>query len=1180
METQQPPTEDVERKPEPSKRKARKPRRRRRLWRRVVLILVAVLLLFVIFLPQLLSTGPGTSLLLSLVNKGIQGRAEVKDLSLSWFGSIRIRGLRLLDKTGREVVNVNSVAVKMGVWRAIKTPEHFVEATLESPRISLYEREDRDFSLTQAVQPRKEKPKEKAAAEKEKEKSSRSARGKITLRNGSVRVVRLDKEELTVRDINADLDMKSVGDIAGKLQLSLAEGGRAELDIDLRNKGKKGQFSPSAMAGRIAVRTPEEVELGQVMAMTSPDSKTAGRLKLDMQVNFQPGKASVQFDNSVKELSAQGLGKAEVRPLDLASKGKLDLSFSEDGLQGIVGDTSVSGEGVQLATNLDYQPSRGKDAPAFDGLTAVMLEGKEINLPEMSLRANGQVDLGRLAQAIPALMNLGEDLRLTGGKVLVDRLSINGGSKPRAEGSIRATDLSAIRTDPKTKQEKAIEWEAANAVFDASIAEGEGLLVKMVKVESDLVTLNGRGTPKKMNVDLSADLSELPDQAGKIELTAVMETRDSVLSFQGSGKATDLSITTEDNQFTTAEATLAVRGSYHTEEKKFSSQIEITGKDSLANLPGEKKQPEKLRLGPIEIKLAMAKDSPDSPLVSTGQATVENAAFNEEALFDKTLDLRWSDMKFSTKDSSLTAAEITLDSPDLIRLSAKDTNAQFGEKPQVEGEFEVSGDLAKSLTAVRPLAGWEKPPAIAGQLSWKGRAATAESRITASGTATVDDLEVGSGERPLRQGTVQFEHGTVIDLDKDLFTLDKFSLDSRPLTLSLSGKIEKLKTDRILDLSGHYKGSWENLMALINELSPKLNAQAAIDFAGTTESDLRITGPANRPKVEPVFRGVSTNRVRLNWTSGRVAGLQLGPPVNLQPAMADGRLILKGIKIPASGGNLNINGAISFTDQGPTLHIEDKTELIDKVRITPEVGRLLLSRINPIFGQLASLEGVISLSLSNVDFPLSNKLLTAGAGSGHLDMTNLSLKPEGILALLVEMSGAATEGGRKVELSGLDFAIRNGKISYDNFTLKFGEDFDLRFRGSVGFNDALELWVSLPVGKALLRRYGVGGPLDDYVRLLAADNVRVEIPIRGKRLSPTLGKVNLTPLIEKVSERLLREGIEKGLGDFLKKPGAEGTKLPDLKNIEKPEDLPIGPLLDLLRKQGEDAGKVKQPQNR
>lgn len=72
-----------------------KPKRRRLL--RVAGSLLLLLVVLVALAPVLLSTGPGTRLVVSLINKQVGGTVEIDDLSLGWFSGQRIVGLRYDD---------------------------------------------------------------------------------------------------------------------------------------------------------------------------------------------------------------------------------------------------------------------------------------------------------------------------------------------------------------------------------------------------------------------------------------------------------------------------------------------------------------------------------------------------------------------------------------------------------------------------------------------------------------------------------------------------------------------------------------------------------------------------------------------------------------------------------------------------------------------------------------------------------------------------------------------------------------------------------------------------------------------------------------------------------------------------------------------------------------------------
>lgn len=100
------------------------------------------------------------------------------------------------------------------------------------------------------------------------------------------------------------------------------------------------------------------------------------------------------------------------------------------------------------------------------------------------------------------------------------------------------------------------------------------------------------------------------------------------------------------------------------------------------------------------------------------------------------------------------------------------------------------------------------------------------------------------------------------------------------------------------------------------------------------------------------------------------------------------------------------------------------------------------------------------------------------------------------------------------------------------------------FRGSVGFDETLDLIVSVPVRAGLLEKLGVSGSAAQLARQL--DGVRVDIPITGTRDRPVLetAKVNTENLLKGLlTPKLPEGGLEKGVGDLLKGLGG-GKKEP------------------------------------
>ena len=228
------------------------------------------------------------------------------------------------------------------------------------------------------------------------------------------------------------------------------------------------------------------------------------------------------------------------------------------------------------------------------------------------------------------------------------------------------------------------------------------------------------------------------------------------------------------------------------------------------------------------------------------------------------------------------------------------------------------------------------------------------------------------------------------------------------------------------------------------------------------------------------------------------------------------------------------------------LKVPGKLQVLDGVVITPELSRSVLSRINPIFLHLTRVEGTASLGTQDVEMPLGDSMKTGGSGKGRLDLVDMKVQPSGLLTELLKLGGLTDDRMYTVQVSGLDLLLERGRISYKDFTLTFPNEFDMKFYGSVGLDETLDLVVSLPLRAALLERLGVRGPVADYARALTGS--RVDIPLVGTRLNPKLdlSRVDVGSLVE----RAVKESTGKATEDLLQ--GLLGGKKKEPKQDKAP----------------------------
>lgn len=108
-----------------------KPRKRRKLLR-IVLVLVVLLALLISLAPTLLSTGPGTRWLVSIVNGKLPGELIIEDLSLSWFGGQRVEYITYAEMADASYVYIGKIeADEVGLFELLTGSRRLGEVILQ-----------------------------------------------------------------------------------------------------------------------------------------------------------------------------------------------------------------------------------------------------------------------------------------------------------------------------------------------------------------------------------------------------------------------------------------------------------------------------------------------------------------------------------------------------------------------------------------------------------------------------------------------------------------------------------------------------------------------------------------------------------------------------------------------------------------------------------------------------------------------------------------------------------------------------------------------------------------------------------------------------------------------------------------------------------------------------------------
>ncbi len=1157
-----------------------RPHRKRR--RRIVLTALGILLVAAVWsIPYLLSTAAGTRFVLGLVNERIRGTVELGELSLSWTGPSRVAGLTVSDPDGREVLRVEEGQIPGGLWRLLTDAERFDRAELAAPAAHLYLDSRGVPSLVEALQP-VEPPSEPTD-------ELPALRGTLTVRDGRAAVIRPDGRSYEVAGIEATVDLDTLDRLHGVIHALPQGGGKVLAEWNLTSLASGEAPGLDGAEGTFAVRTDGLVELAPLLDLFGRADQ-AGQIAGDVTGSLRDGQIEAAWNLRTRKLRSTGREWSDIRPINVQLAGAMTAAPGT-----FAGQADLTGEPGELHASFTYR--EGEDEPPdLAKAVAQLLRGRPVALPDFSLEASGRVDLPRLGQALPSLLRLLPDVRIAAGTLQAKQIAIQGGSRPTARAEVLLTDLRA------TTNGKPIACGPLSVTADAQMDEKSGLQVRRAALWSDFGSLDAWGTLADLRVDFQADLALARATLGRVfdldalphagAVSAELQFRphgdDRVdVTVDASAKGLELwdgqRVVRIDSarllqtghlrldEQTLAEAVIAeatvgvdrelsagLKGSVSLTDSAFRLKAIIARADAGALFARAEQFGIPLGdieryTGTVEGSAEIARDAKTGALRSTGKATVTAPQVDGQAIAGKRIDLVWSGLVRRNETGQIDADAVTLRS-EIAELHAKQVRLVSGEDLRAEGKMVVLADLRRCMAAAAAVGKWDDPPRLAGQLSWTGQAASAGETFRITGAGTVDGFRVGGDDMPFREEKVTFSHGLAVDGPKEIITVESVELTSSPLWLKLAGSVRNFRSDWRTDLAGQYKGSGAELTRLLHEFAPA--TAETISLTGQTGGRITIAGPAYRPKDRPVYRGL-TVKTDVGWDRAAVGGVPLGK-TTFAPVLRDGRLVIPDATASASGGTARLGGVLDLTGRTPTYRLTGPRNVLEDVQITREIGRDLLSRFNPVFAQITSIEGSVTLEVADVDVPLGEMLTRKARGRGTLDLRRLKVRPEGILRLILQFG----DGGRQrmpVLTDAVRFSIRDGRVHYDNFTLSLPDGTRAKFYGSVGFDDTVDLAVSVPVTAGLLRLRGVRGKGADFARVLSG--VRVVIPILGTRLQPrfALGEVDVGPLIRQATQALLAEQA----GRLLEGVGRPGPRADDRDDLNPKRALDS--LLDLIR---------------
>lgn len=1104
-----PPSNVPEQKPVSPQR----PRRRR--WPFVLLACLLLLVLLVTALmPRLASTSWGRSLVLSFVNRDLNGKVEVSGWSLSWRGGTALENLRVV-QNGQPILGIGRLRTDLSVWDLLRGNYLSLGRT---------EVQDVDFHLVQypdgttnfeRLQRQPSKPTDPdILAELEGDFSIRNLRGRIERQppQGPTQVVLVERGTLnaTIDDINApikhdiDLALRTASAPEAPTGALLARGTLKAFD--------QNRLALSKLSGheRLEIRSLDSSILlpflGATSAITQLQGVSDGQFTIQLTGDDQ---AFVEGSSLTKDLAIGGPALQG----DTYRTSQLAIQIPRLALRQSTGRIGAADPGRQITINAD----QGSAKLTIDA-TPEMLRRWASNLPP---GGTGQVastldlDIAKLAGQLPHLLRLRPGMKIESGQLHQELTVAFAPEQATVRQQLGLSNLSG-----RDAQGQLIKAQPIALNFSAQTHGGGGEMPDLRQVSGQLtsgfaqVKLAGQ-TLAEVALDSTVNLTEMQREVGQfvdfgtLQLTGQAST---ALKFARNGSGLSAKGTLSGQQLAFS------RGSGRYGPKDVS--IKLDGRVDFQN-----NQPRQISLAQFEGDLGIGQVALVKPIVITNPLAAPVVA--------GTVRL---DGQIQSVTSLLEALEGVAPGSKYDYAGAYETVQRVdftsGRAGLLEGDLRLKNLTVGPANAPRFA---EHSVSLANNLSLNAanqRLLINNLALTMPGRDLSLVLRGGirdyANQRQFEnvRASLSYDAARLLEMVHEMLTPEQRQmLDG----LSMTGKTQ----DREFIIAGRYPAQ------VLGGDGKERDPLRFVRVSGSLLIDrVAYKGMASEAPLElPVdFRDG-----RLQTVYGeRPQGQQFAPPT----PFSGGRLDLSGFRLALLGNHVRVSA------------LRPNHKLLDNVRITPRFVNDFLGALHPIFSSTQDARGTIHLTIEElVNLPLDEALSRPGGKAApglarfSFALNDLALRSPMIVLLASQMQLKLNrDGSLPSAIPEARFVIRDGLVQ-SNLQLDLGGQ-TLAFKdGRIRLSDRRILALTMDVPKAMIP----GVAKQEFIAPV------ISVPVEGTLARPSFNipqaALNLVNPM-KALDLLQKEGDRgSGLPGVISRPPAR-EKTDKTDKPQKTEDQP------------------------
>lgn len=1125
--------------------------------KRLFLALLA-LVIVVAAAPQIVSRTPLLGQIVSWAASDVQGSVKVGEASLNWFTAPHAEQIEIAGADGAVVARADCVHAERTLWNLATRPKQLGRLRIERPFLNVVVRADGTTNCEEVL-----------AKFLNTAQASTGATGvdvAFELVDGTIEV----REERTNRKwqivklggvviVPATNALPLSIDVNGAI--AFADGPRPfSIKCDYRNGAPPGAATaPQGSAALELGALPLDM-IGALARRALPDVQIAG---------FASGKLHTTFDWTATLPT-------------MAIDGRLLLTRPTVGGKLLEGDelrltqvdlplkASLVGRRLQIdQLGVECDLAAVEARLVVDDYAKLFASGNVTGFLNLLTQCDGQatarVSLAKIAQAMPHVMRLRDDVQVTGGEVTLGVNSRRDQAGARSwQADLNATSLTAAARG------QAVTWEQPLAAVITAVDTPTGPVLQQVNCRSDFLVIEGVNSPAEFRINaqysldrLTERLDQFVDLVGlqcrgqgtaqgswtreqadrfRVEGTASINDfqllapgypnwteRQLVVGVRALGRASGLNIVALD------EATLGLESAGDQLTARLTAPVtDFANPQAVLPLAVEGR-------GQLATWLARLRPFVGIPPLVSAEGQVQLTAVGEIRLPE---EVTIAQSKLNAQPFRVAMPGLAIDEPsaeltlvgryhpqrtDIAEATLNSVGTQAalrnfayvpgtGPTPELHGELGLRGDLAKLFVPAAPLAGASQPMRFGGLVE-------ATSKLERTGAVTAVALDAIVKNLTVQQGTAQLWNEPQVRLvgsgvyepRRDALAIDRLEVVADALRLLLTGKLDQISTARVLDCRGEATYDLAKLTPLAQTYLGN-----GVSFTGRETQQFQLAGPmidVKRP--DAVAWHQLQGSAKLGWEQLNLYGFPV-PRNTLDASLNQGYLRTSTLEVPVGGGRVRAAPTLRVGPEPMEVRL-DPGMLADHVTITREMANQRLQYVMPIMAGVAQVGGKFSIQLEEFRVPIDNP--AGGAISGKLTVHDVDVGPGFLtqeIASLINLPASVSLTRESV----VDFKMIEGRIYHQNLEFAF-PNVVVKTMGSVGVADqSLALMAEVPIPSSIL----AGTPIAQSA--LAGQVIRV--PITGTLQKPTLDReafrLATAQFLQAAAQGALQQSLQQALG--------------------------------------------------